>query len=146
MSESNQPGLFEVSFKEPRRVRGSKSGPREWYMNFGGWFAHPQEDIDVFVRLPKWRQREILTNQAAFKADPTLQAFEIHDIRTGKPIPGQNVYHPPEGIYVSHQGPPRSAKYDIPDGIPLRVAKKFGGTKLRDAIDEAERKELGYLF
>ena len=124
MSGAFQPGLFEVSYKEPRRVRGSKSGPREWYVSFAGWFAHPQDDIDIFVRLPKWRQREILTTQAAFRKDPTLIAFPIHDVKVG-PLPGQNVYQPPEGVYLRYEGPPNSVKYDIPDGIPLNIARKF---------------------
>jgi hypothetical protein len=146
---SDQPGLFDVSYKEPRRVRGTKSGPREWYLNFGGWFAHPQEDIDVFVRLPRWRQREIRATRAAFHTDPTLISSTIQDVRTGKPIPGQNVYAPPEGLYLSYQGPPNSVKYDIPDGISLDIARKFGSHKLRDEAEKltsAERKELGYLF
>jgi hypothetical protein len=146
VSDANQPGLFEVSYKEPRRVRGSKSGPREHYMNFGGWFSHPQEDIDTFVRLPRWRQKEILTTQAAIRRDPTLRAFEIHDPSAGKPYPNQNVYELPEGIYLSHQGPPNSVKYNVPDGVTLTVLKKFGSPALRDAVDEHERKELGYLI
>jgi hypothetical protein len=142
----NQATLFNAkSVQEPRR---GKHGPREWYMNFGGWFSHPQEDIDTFVRLPRWRQKEILTTQAAFKKDPTLRAFAIHDIRTGE-IPGQNVYEAPEGLYLKHEGPPASVKYDIPDGITLTAAKKFGGRKLRNEAElmtPEERRELGYLF
>jgi len=117
-------------------------------VSFAGWFAHPQDDIDIFVRLPKWRQREILTTQAAFRKDPTLIAFPIHDVKVG-PLPGQNVYQPPEGVYLRYEGPPNSVKYDIPDGIPLNIARKFGSHKLRDEAEKltpAERKELGYLF
>jgi len=148
VSDASQPGLFDVSYKEPRRARGTKSGPREWYVNFGGWFPHPHDDIDIFVRLPRWRQREILSTQAAFHRDPTLIASPVHDVKTGV-LPGQNVYCPPEGIYLSIQGPPNSVKYDIPDGISFEVAKKFGSRKLRDEADRltvAERRELGYLF
>lgn len=144
--QSNQATLFEVSFKEPKRARGTKSGARELYMNFGGWFAHPQEDIDVFVRLPRWRQREILTTQAAFKADPTLQASEIQDPSTGKPYPNQNVYEPPKGLYQTIIGPPNCVQFNVPDGIPLRVVKKFGSVNLRESVEEYERKEFGYLF
>jgi hypothetical protein len=146
MANLDQPGLFDLSIKAQEPRRKEKGGCREWYMNFGGWFAHPQEDIDVFVRLPRWRQKELLSTQAAFRRDPTLQASEIYDPRTRKLYPDQNIYKPPEGIYVSHQGPPNSVKYNVPDGITLSVVKKFGSSSLRDAAEEAERKELGYLF
>lgn len=126
--------------------RQKTSGPREWYVNWAGLFAHPTEDIDMFVRLPKWRQREILATQAAFKKDPTLQASKIHNIVLGKSYPGQNVFEPSEDTYKVIQGPPNSIKYNVPDGISLRVVKKFGSTGLRDAVDAHERKELGYLF
>lgn len=141
----SQGDLFKTA-QEPRR---GKNGPREHYMSFAGWFAHPQEDIDVFVRLPKWRQQEILTTQRAFRADPTLVAFEVHDIKTGKAIPGQNVYQPPEGIYIKHDGPPPAVKYNVLDDIPFYVAKRHGGRKLRaeaEKLSPQERKELGYLF
>ena len=120
--------------------------PREYYVNFAGLFPHPTEDIDLFIRLPEWRKREILTTEAAFKKDPTLQAFEIHDLRTGKPYPGQHFYKPPADLYQSIQGPPNSIKYNIPDGVTLTVARKYGARGLRDAVDEYERRELGYLF
>lgn len=135
-------------FKSAQEPRRGKNGPREWYMNWGGWFAHPTDDIDVFVRLPKWRQQEIITTGRAFRNDPALQAFEIHDIKTG-PIPGQKLYTPPEGLYIKHDGPPASVKYDVPDDIPFFAAKRLGGRQLRaeaEKLSPQERKELGYLF
>ena len=150
MSDERQAGLFtrDVAPLYPRK-KAKSSGPREHYVNWGGLFAHPTEDIDVFVRLPRWRQREILSTQAAFKKDPTLQAYELHDMRTGKVCPSQNVFAPPERLYQSIKGQPNSVKYNVPDGIPLSYVKKFGSTLIKeeiDRMDKMERQELGYLF
>lgn len=141
--------MQESLFKSTQEPRRGKHGPREWYMNFGGWFAHPREDPDVFYRLPKWRQEEILATMQAFQTDLTLIAFEIHDPSTGKAVPGQNLYKPPAHLYQRHEGAPSSVKYNIPNGIPLRVARKLGGRALAFEIEDLtpdERRELGYLF
>lgn len=69
--------------------RGRSGLPREIFMNCGGWFAHPYEDRDVFVRLPKWRQDEILEAARVSREHPEAVAYEIYDPSTGKPYPGQ---------------------------------------------------------
>lgn len=69
--------------------RGRAGLPREMFMNCGGWFAHPTEDRDVFVRLPKWRQEEILEAARVSREHPEAVAYEIHDVATGLPYPGQ---------------------------------------------------------
>jgi hypothetical protein len=136
---------LQTGWKTPR----SSKGPREHYMNWGGWFAHPKEDPDVFYRLPKWRQEEILATMQAFQDDPTLVAFEVHDPATGKAIPGQNVYRPPTHLHQKHEGPPRSFRYNVPNGIPLRIVRAIGMVKLAIEIEDLtpdERRELGYLL
>jgi len=127
--------------KPPRRIRKDLS--REHYMAWAGWFAHPQEDIDVFVRLPKWRQQEILATRNAFRKDPTLQSSELHDV-TGR-VPDQEVYTAPVNLYQSILGPPNSIKYNVPDGIPLELVKRLGSRSIKDELDrltESERREL----
>ena len=112
-------------------------------MVWAGWFAHPQEDIDVFVRLPKWRQKEILTTRNAFRKDSALQSFEMHDLN-GR-IPGQDLYEPPANLYQSIAGPPNSIKYNIPEGIPLELVKRLGSRGVKDELDkltDGERREL----
>ena len=155
MPEPTQGRLFDpnpsrdVAYKEPKRPTGKKSGPRAWYMNWGGLFPHPTLDPEGMAVLPEHRRREILYVTQAFADDPTLQATEYHDPSTGKPYPGQNVFKAPEGLYYDPPVIPHSIRYNIPDGIPLRIVRHYGSFSLRFEIEDLtpeERRELRYLF
>lgn len=68
-----------------------QSGPREWYMNWGGWFAEPNVDPDVFHRLPVVRQKEIVANRKLFDDNPGLRAIACVNLATCLPYPGQKI-------------------------------------------------------
>jgi hypothetical protein len=111
---------MDVLFQE-KVPRGKKSGPRQWYMNCAGWFAHPEEDREAFNDLPAWRQREILECRRIFREVPGVQAYEIIDPSTGIPYPNQklavNYYQKTPEIALAPIPP--AAKYFIPNGISL---------------------------
>ena len=100
-----------------------ESLPREYYMNFGGFFPDPDEEPELFASLPAWRRVEFLATRNLFRTVPGVQAFAILDPSTGKPYPGQILAED----YVRYdniekQKPaelPNSIKFDIPNGIPL---------------------------
>src|SRR5579863_375262 len=112
---------MEVAFQE-KVPKGKGKGPRQWYMNSGGWFPHPELDIEGFNDLPKWRQREILETRRIFRDIPGVQAYEIIDPSTMKPYPNQKLaadyYQKLPAVETLPPIPP-AAKFVIPNGISL---------------------------
>jgi hypothetical protein len=129
--------------------RGRSGMPREYFLNFGGWFAHPYEDQDVFARLPKWRQDEILEAARVSREHPEAVAFEIYDIATGRPYPGQVLM---EAFMRASNQPTASAVREtverpsindpqlqrlvsvIPDSVPLASIRARAVDKSMDKI------------
>jgi hypothetical protein len=129
---------MDVVFQE-KVPRGKKSGPRQWYMNSGGWFAHPELDIEAFRDLPAWRQREILECQRIFRDVPGVQAYEIIEAGTWKPYSNQKLAadccrKSSEAVLPSI---PPAVKYFIPNGISLTEFRRQRVEYRRDSALEA---------
>lgn len=113
---------MELLFKENAAPRGKKSGPRQWYVNFGGWAPHPQLDIEAFNVLPPRRQREMLECQRIFREVPDVRAYEIIDLKTGKPYPDQKLasdYYQKTPNTEKLSAIPLTVKFTIPNGVSL---------------------------
>ena len=120
-------------FERSQAPKGKKSGPREWYTNWGGWFPDIQEDRDLLQRLPPWRQEEILASARVAREHPEAVASEVHTV-SGGAIPGQvlissfisRVHQPVAMVAATLAGRPsitdpqllQIVSY-IPDSIPL---------------------------
>lgn len=108
--------------------RGRESGAREFYVNFGGWCAHPTEDSEVFNRLPPWRQNEITDCANVTRLNPKSVAFAIYDIATGQPVPGQLLIASLTRDVVQQAAEPLpeiplSIKFSMPN-LPLTVFRQ----------------------
>ena len=64
----------------------------ETRMNWGGWFPHPIEDIDVFNRMPSSRQAEYRETRDLIRNNPQAQLFLFYDPGTRQPYPNQILY------------------------------------------------------
>lgn len=95
----------------------------ETRMNWGGAFADPDLDPDVFNRYPSWRQREIRENRELVRSNPNAQIFLIYDPGTRQPYPGQILLSDIEKKLKAERQSlpdvPAGFKYTIPDGVPL---------------------------
>lgn len=89
-------------------------------MNWGGWFPHPVEDIDVLNRMPS-RKAEYRETYDLIYNNPHAQLFLIYDPATRQPYPGQILYSDInkklKETYKSLPEAPSGYKYSIPDGI-----------------------------
>jgi hypothetical protein len=96
---------------------------REMYMNWGGWMADSEADKDVFVRLPGWRQKEILESRKLFTDIPDLKAYETFNPTTRLPYPGQKLARDfakqQKAFEESLSAVPEAYKFTVPDGISL---------------------------
>src|ERR1700739_2622060 len=92
-------------------------------MNWGGWFADPDLDPDVFGRYPTWRQAEIRETKELIKNYPNAVVSLLYDPSTRQPYPGQVLYSDIEKKLKAERTElpevPAGFKYTIPNGVPL---------------------------
>jgi hypothetical protein len=96
---------------------------REYRMNWAGASPHPIEDIDIFNRLPSWRQAELRELHEVVFANPHAQAFSRCDPATGKVYPGQVLISDILAASKRQQKAlprvPAGYKFTVPNGAPL---------------------------
>jgi hypothetical protein len=96
---------------------------REFGMSWGGACPHPIEDVDIFNRLPTWRQAELRDLHDLVINNPHAQVFCICDPATGKYYPNQslisNIQHKLNEQRKTLPEVPSEYKYIIPNGVPL---------------------------
>jgi len=107
-----------------------KPGTRESYLSWAGYGCDPELDPDIFATLPERAKQEKLAIYKVVRNDGAV-GFHTIDPGTGQPYPGQ----PPLIMDIAKQRYPHlfdpefvvpEKPADVPEGVPLRVLKKFG--------------------